>query len=125
AAELLEVFPEVAAAEEHLPAALPVQGRRRTLQPHDVPVSQAEGREQGSERVADQRRVKFAQVARAEDDQRGEPSCNQKPPQECLDLFARHERASSPPWAGKPKGQAGEQVRSVLSATNAAWPLGT
>src|SRR5262245_61373099 len=123
-AELLDVFPEVAAAEEDLPAALPVQGRRRPLQPHGVAIGQAEGCEQGGEGVADQCRVKFPQVTRPQDDQEGESSADQQPPQESLDLLARHVRASSLPWARQTEGRAGEQVRSILPANKPHDPSG-
>ena len=59
-----------AAGEERLPAAAPVHAGRRTLQPHRVPVADAEGREERRERVADQRRIEVLQGARADDDRR-------------------------------------------------------
>ena len=68
-------FKEVHADEpwrqKHRPAAPPIHPRRRTPEPHRVPVGNAEGREESRERVADQCRIEMIQVARAEDDQTG------------------------------------------------------
>ncbi len=57
-----EVASEMAGSQKRLPASPPVDGGRRPLEPHRVPVGDAEGREENRERVADECRVEVVEV---------------------------------------------------------------
>ncbi len=79
-----------AAAEEHLPAAPPVERRRRSLQPHRVAVRDCERGEQDSKRVADQSRVEMGEIPRADHDENGQNRGEQHAPGGCPDSFDTH-----------------------------------
>src|SRR5205807_2266425 len=61
-----DVRRQILAAEEYLPAAVPIAARRRALQPHRVAVRDGKRGEEDGEGVADQRGVEVLQVARAD-----------------------------------------------------------
>src|SRR5690606_13057950 len=96
--DALRPFDQVAeqdATEEDLPAAAPVDERRRAMEPHRVAIRDAECGEQRRERIADQRGVEVRQIARADDDGNAEQQRDCKPPHRRADDFLRHSTSRS------------------------------
>src|SRR5262245_13279121 len=82
-----DIAGQVLRAQKDLPAPLPVERGRWSLQPHRVAVSYAECGEENRKCVTDERSVEMRQVARADYDEKGDSQSHERSPTGRLDCF--------------------------------------